>query len=224
MICYRLEIGTVTVITVINQEVFILAKGEKNAERISNETAVERQHRMRGVVVASPENLKGAVLAPSPDQIHKLLNNKGGNPPCFATAELLAEEVEKYFMSLMAPVIDDNGVVVDMKWVGKPTLAGLATFLGCSRQTIWEYSKSDEKSYVIKNAKNIIAGYAESAMLDGGNPAAYINYMLNLRMETPWIADEKTIKLEPVLPDDGAKSADEITAFLDDRALPEGKI
>ncbi len=198
-----------------------MPKGEKNAERINNETAVERQNRMRGVVVASPENLKGAVLAPSPDKIHNLLSNRGA-PPCFEDAESLRVEVEKYFRSLMAPIVDDDGVVLGMKWIGKPTISGLATFLGCSRQTIWEYSKSDEKSYIIKNAKNIIAGYAETAMLDGGNPAAYINYMLNLRMETPWIADEKTIKVEPVMPDNGARSADEITAFLDDKALPEG--
>lgn len=198
-----------------------MPKGEKNAERITNETAVERTNRMRGIVVASPEDMKGVVLAPTPDQIHNLMKNKGGNPPCFADAESLRVEVEKYFKSLMAPVMDEDGVVVGMRWIGKPTISGLSTFLGCTRQTIWEYSKSDDKSYIIKNAKNIIAGYAETAMLNGGNPAAYINYMLNLRMETPWIADEKTIKVEPVMPDNGAKSADEITAFLDDRALPE---
>ncbi len=198
-----------------------MPKGEKNAERITNETAVERTNRMRGIVVASPEDLKGVVLAPAPDKIHNLLSNKGGNPPCFATAEELAKEVNNYFMSLIAPITDEDGVVIGTRWVGKPTISGLATFLGCSRQTIWEYSKSDDKSYVIKNAKNLIAEYAENAMLNGGNPAAYINYLLNLRMETPWIADEKTIKVEPVMPDNGAKTTDEITAFLDDRALPE---
>lgn len=188
---------------------------------VKNETDIERVNRMRGIVVASPDDMKGMLLAPSPEKIINLLNNKGGNPPCFATAELLAKEVGAYFMSLIAPVVNDDGVIVGTKWIGKPTISGLATFLGCSRQTIWEYSKSDDKSYVIKNAKNLIAEYAENAMLNGGNPAAYINYLLNLRMETPWIADEKTIKVEPVTPDNGARSTDEITQFLDDRALPE---
>ena len=194
-----------------------MAKGDG----VKNETAVERSNRMRGIVVASPEDMKGVILAPSPEKIHNLLNNKGGNPPCFATAELLSAEVDKYFLSCVTPICDENGVVIDMKWTRKPTLSGMATFLGCSRQTIWEYSKSDDKSYIIKNAKNLIASYAEDAMLNGGNPAAYINYLVNLRMETPWIADEKTIKVEPVLPDPGARSTDEITAFLDDKALPE---
>ena len=195
-----------------------MAKGDG----VKNETAVERQHRMRGVVVASPDDMKGVMFAPSPEKIQSLLNYRGGNPPCFATVEELAKEVNNYFMSLVAPITDENGVVIGSRWVGKPTISGLATFLGCSRQTIWEYStKSDARSYIIKNAKNLIAEYAENAMLNGGNPAAYINYLLNLRMETPWIADEKTIKVEPVAPDNGAKSADEITAFLDERALPE---
>lgn len=190
---------------------------------VKNETAIERKDRMRGIIVASPEDMKGVVFAPSPDKIHNLLSNKGA-PPCFATAEELAKEVERYFMSCITPVYDTEGMLIDMKWVKKPTLSGMATFLGCSRQTIWEYSKSDEKSYIIKNAKNLIAEYAENAMLNGGNPAAYINYLVNLRMETPWIADEKTIKVEPVLPDNGARSTDEISAFLDDKALPEAKI
>lgn len=188
---------------------------------VMNETDIERVNRMRGIVVASPEDMKGVMFAPSPEKIHTLLTRGPGCPPCFETAEELAKEVNNYFMSLVAPITDENGVVIGSRWVGKPTISGLATFLGCSRQTIWEYSKSDEKSYIIKNAKNLIAEYAENAMLNGGNPAAYINYLLNLRMETPWIADEKTIKVEPVLPDNGAKTTDEITAFLDDRALPE---
>lgn len=192
-----------------------MAKGDG----VKNETALERKERMRGIIVASPEDMKGVIFAPHPDKIHNLLSNMGA-PPCFATAEELAKEVEKYFASCVAPICDEEGVLISVKWVKKPTLSGLATFLGCSRQTIWEYSKSDDKSYVIKNAKNLIAEYAESAMLNGGNPAAYINYLVNLRMETPWIADEKTIKVEPVMPGNGAKSADEISAFLDGKALP----
>lgn len=189
---------------------------------VKNETDVERVERMRGIVIPSPEDMKGVVLAPSPDKIHNLLSNKGA-PPCFATAEELSKEVERYFMSCTASMFDENGTEIGVRWVKKPTLSGLATFLGCSRQTIWEYSKSDEKSYVIKNAKNLIAEYAENAMLNGGNPAAFINYLVNLRMETPWIADEKTIKVEPVMPDNGARTTDEITAFLDDKALPPGE-
>jgi hypothetical protein len=55
---------------------------------------------------------------------------------------------------------------------------------------------------------------------EGKNVVGAINTLVNLRQG--WVADEKTIKVEPVMPDPGARSADEITAFLDEKSLPEG--
>ena len=63
-----------------------MAKGDG----VKNETAVERQHRMRGVVVASPDDMKGVMFAPSPEKIQSLLTSfanssavakQGGLPP-----------------------------------------------------------------------------------------------------------------------------------------------
>lgn len=196
-----------------------MAKGDG----VKNETAVQRSHRMRGVVMASPDDVKHLILAPDPAKIHDLLSNRVGAPRAFNDPDELAADIEDYFMSIIAPVLNGEGEEIGTRWVGKPTVANLATHLGVHRDTLLEHEKNGlpEISVLIKRAKGIIAGYAESAMLNGGNPAAYINYLINMRMDTPWIGDEKLIKIEPVAPDNHAKSVEEIEAFLDDRALPD---
>lgn len=196
-----------------------MAKGEKNAERIKNETPVERSHRMRGIVVSDEEVAKNSLPAPSIEKIHALLNRGPGQPPCFDNEEDLSRAVESYFASLLAPLYDERGVQIGTKWIGKPTLGGLAIHLGCDRQTIWNYSKSDRYFYIIKSAKDIIHAFNEGMLSEGKNVVGAINTLVNLR--DGWVADEKTIKIEPVLPDNGAKTANEIVDFLDTKALPE---
>jgi hypothetical protein len=103
-------------------------------------------------------------------------------------------------------------------------LSGLAIHLGVARETIWSYGKSDRFSNTIKRAKDIITNFTEELLIEGKNIPGAINTLVNLRVG--WVADEKTIKIEPAEADTGAKSKDEISAFLDERALPEsdGKI
>ena len=194
-----------------------MAKGDG----VKNESLEARANRMRGValVVDEAELMKGAINAPSLEKIHNLLHNAGGRPPCFESPEQMAAEIEDYFASCMSPVFDKEGVQVGVKWMKKPTVGGLAIHLGVSRDTIWRYSKSDSFSDLIKNAKEIITNFTEELLIEGKNPVGAINTLVNLRIG--WVADEKTIKLEPVMPDTGAKSTEEIAAFLDDRALPE---
>ena len=194
-----------------------MAKGDG----VKNESLEERADRMRGValVVNEEELMKGAINAPSLDKIHNLLHNAGGRPPCFDSVEAMAEGIEDYFASCMAPVFDKNGIQVGVKWMRKPTVGGLAIHLGCHRDTIWRYSKSDQFSDLIKRAKEIITNFTEEMLIEGKNPVGAINTLVNLRIG--WVADEKTIKVEPVAPDRGAQSTDEIVAFLDERALPE---
>lgn len=198
-----------------------MAKGDG----VKNESLEARSHRMRGVVMASPDDMKNLVLGPDPRKIHELLTNRMGAPRAFEDPDELAADIEDYFMSILAPIQDEDGTVIGTRWVGKPTVANLATHLGVHRDTLLEHEKNGfpEISVLIKRAKGIIAGYAESAMLNGGNPAAYINYLINMRMDTPWIGDEKLIKVEPVVPDAGAQSTEEIVAYLDERALPPGE-
>lgn len=196
-----------------------MPKGEKNAVRIKNETPEERNHRMRGIVVSDEEVAKNSLPAPSIEKIHELLNRGPGQPPCFASEEELSKAVEGYFSTLLAPYYDESGVQVGTKWIGKPTIGGLAIHLCCDRVTIHNYSKSDRYFYIIKSAKDIIHAFNEGMLSEGKNVVGAINTLVNLRQG--WVADEKTIKVEPVMPDNGAKSADEITDFLDSKALPE---
>jgi hypothetical protein len=199
-----------------------MPKGEKNAVRIKNETLAERGHRMRGVAISDETVTKNAIPAPSPDKIHALLTN-GGRPPCFKSEEELTAAIEDYFNSCLTPMVDEKtGVVIGMRWWRKPTLGGMAIHLGVTRETVWNYSKSDRFFHTIKKAKDIITNFTEELLIEGKNIPGAINTLVNLRVG--WVADEKTIKVEPVLPDAGAKSTDEIAAFLDDKALPEAKI
>lgn len=194
-----------------------MAKGDG----VKNESLEAREHRMRGVVTVTNEELvKNAIPAPSMEKIHALLRNPGGRPRCFETEDALAEAVEDYFGSCLAPVYDEQGVQIGLRWWRKPTLGGLAIHLGVTRETVWNYSKSDRFFNTIKKAKDIITNFTEELLIEGKNPVGAINTLVNLRVG--WVADEKTIKVEPVMPDVGAKSKDEIVAFLDDKALPEG--
>lgn len=188
-----------------------------------NETAMQRAERMRGValVVTEEELAKSAINAPSIEKIHNLLHNTGGRPPCFESEDTLRAEIEDYFASCLSPVFDKDGLQIGVKWTRKPTIGGLAIHLGCHRATIWNYSKSDRFFDLIKSAKDIITNFTEELLIEGKNPVGAINTLVNLRVG--WVADEKTIKVEPVMPDNKAKSQEEILAFLDEKALPEGE-
>ncbi len=193
-----------------------MPKGEKNAERIQNETPAERDYRQRGIVVSNEEVAKNAIVAPSPDVIHRFLT---GRPRAYSSEEELQVEIEKYFASLLAPIFDENNVQIGTRWMNKPTVGGLAVHLGIDRTTLHKYSKSDPFFNIIKKAKDLIHSFNEQMLTEGKNPVGAINTLINT--SEFWVSDQKNIRVEPVMPDTGAKSADEITAFLDDRALPE---
>lgn len=195
-----------------------MPKGDKNALRIKNESDIERGHRMRGLTVSEEDILKSSIPAPTDEQIHNMLN-PSFQPRCFKSAEDMSKEIEGYFKSLTAPVFDDKGIQIGVRWIGKPTVGGLAVYLAVDRKTVFNYSKSDEFSTLLKRAKDIIHSFNEQMLADGRNCIGAINTLVNLR--DGWVSDQKNIQIEPKLPDNGAKSADEITAFLDERALPE---
>jgi hypothetical protein len=192
----------------------------KKGMKMTNITDEDRERRRGTLTVTNEDVLKGSIPAPSPEKIHNMLFNVGGRPKCFESPEDMARGIEDYFMSLTVPVFDERGVQVGTRWAGKPTIGGLAVHLACDRRTINEYTKSDEFSPLIKRAKDIIHAFNEQMLVDGRNPVGAINYLVNIR--EGWVSDQRNIKIEPVMPDVGAKSTDEIAAFLDDKALPEG--
>jgi hypothetical protein len=191
----------------------------KKGMKMTNLTPQDIERRKGNFAVSQEDVAKAAIPAPSIEKIHKFLRVGAGQPPCFETEEQLQAEIEDYFKSCLAFECDENGVVISGRWVKKPTLSGMAIHLGVARETIWNYSKSDRYFHTIKRAKDIITNFTEELLIEGKNPVGAINTLVNLRVG--WVADEKTIKVEPVMPDNGAKSTDEITAFLDNKALPE---
>ena len=77
------------------------------------------------------------------------LGNNGGRPPVYETPEELAEAVEDY--------LANNEV---------KTVTGLALALGfSSRQSLYDYGKKEEFSYIIARAKLWIENYYELQLL-----------------------------------------------------------
>ena len=190
----------------------------KKGMKMKNLTETDIQRRQGNFAVTQEEVAKSAIPAPMPDKIHKFLKSGPGDFSAFESEEELQKEIEGYFNSCFFFETDENNVITGVKWLRKPTLSGLAIHLGVARETIWKYGKSDRFGNTIKRAKDIITNFTEELLIEGKNPVGAINTLVNLRVG--WVADEKTIKLEPVMPDNGAKSTEEITAFLDDKALP----
>ncbi len=191
----------------------------KKGMKMKNLTETDIVRRRNSLAVSQEEVAKSAIPAPMPDKIHKFLKSGPGDFSAFESEEELQAEIESYFNSCVVYETDENDIVVGARWIKKPTLSGLAIHLGVARKTLWEYGKSDRFSNTVKRAKDIITNFTEELLIEGKNPVGAINTLVNLRVG--WVADEKTIKLEPVMPDNGAKTTDEITAFLDKRALPE---
>lgn len=191
----------------------------KKGMKMKNLPASDRERRKGNFAVTQEEVEKAAIPAPMPDKIHKFLRVGAGQPPCFESEEELQKAIEDYFNSCLVYETDENNLVIGAKWAKKPTLSGMAIHLGIARETIWNYSKSDRYFHTIKRAKDIITNFTEELLIEGKNIPGAINTLVNLRVG--WVADEKTIKVEPITPDNGAKSKDEITDFLENRALPE---
>lgn len=188
----------------------------KKGMKMKNLTDADIQRRKGNFAVTNEEVMKASIVAPSPNVIHSFLT---GRPPAYATEEELQAKVEEYFNTLLAPVFDENGIEVGTRWISKPTVGGLAVHLGIDRVTIHNYSKSDRFFNTIKRAKDLIHSFNEQMLTEGKNPVGAINTLINT--SEFWVSDQKNIRVEPVMPDNGAKSADEISAFLDTKALPE---
>lgn len=190
--------------------------GKKGME-MKNLTDEDRERRVRQMAVTEADVVGSDIAAPSPDVIHRFLTGRA----VYKTEEELKVAIEEYFNSLIVSVVDENGVVIGTKWRNKPTVGGMAVYLGIDRTTLHNYSKSDPHFDTIKKAKDLIHSFNEQMLTEGKNPVGAINTLINTSKF--WVSDQKNIRVEPVMPDNGAKSADEISAFLDGKALPSGE-
>lgn len=188
----------------------------KKGMKMVNISDADRERRQGQLTVTNEDVAKSSLPAPDMEQLENFIS-KGQRK--YASKEEFDKAVLEYFKSCMTPVFDGNNIMTGMRWTRKPTLGSLAVALNIHRDTLHTWSKSGEHSDTIKTARGIIAAFTEDLLIEGRNPVGAINSLLNL--DVGWIQDQRQIKIEPVAPDNGAKSADEITAFLDERALPE---
>ena len=110
--------------------------------------------------------------------------NKVGRPLKFKTSKELDQAVSKYFE--------------DSEKSGKPlTMSGLAVALNVDRQTLLNYSKTDEFFGTIKKAKALCERYTEEYLFLGKNIAGAI---FNLKNNYSWKdKNESDITVRPQL-------------------------
>ena len=88
------------------------------------------------------------------------VGNNGGQPPKFKDAEELEEAISSYFEKLID--IDPETGAETLK---PSTVTGLALYLGfCSRQSLFDYGKKPEYSYIIRRARTCIENHYEQSL------------------------------------------------------------
>ena len=87
----------------------------------------------------------------------------GGRPVKYSDPEELEELIESYF----------NGNTT-------PTMAGLALYLGLSRQGLNEYTAKDQFSYIIKRARLKIEALYEEKLIYSTQPTGVIFALKNM--------------------------------------------
>ena len=89
-----------------------------------------------------------------------------GQPPIFDSAEQMVVMINDYFESLLYPIKEGTEEREAEGYKNRPTITGLALFLGfASRQSMYDYVKKEEYSYIITRAQQIIAMSYEEMLL-----------------------------------------------------------
>jgi len=103
-----------------------------------------------------------------------------GQPLMYKTAKELEIRIDEYFQ------VED-----------KPTLSGLAYYLGMSRKTLYNYKKRDEYVHIINKARNKVEDIYEQRLLYSDKPTGVIFALKNMN----W-TDRQQIetKIEAVVP------------------------
>lgn len=113
-----------------------------------------------------------------------------GQPRRFESAEDLKNKIDEYFEHIKgewhwkAGNVDEGEEENTKEWDRMPepcTITGLALFLGFeSRQSIYDYAKSGEFSYIIKNAQFRVEHEYEKSALNAKNPTFQIFALKNM--------------------------------------------
>lgn len=104
-----------------------------------------------------------------------------GKPKKYETPEDITKAIDSYFTYIQGePTIDKES---KLKWdrvPESPTVTGLALHIGfASRQSIYDYIKEEEFSYILKRAVTVIENHHEKRM-DGDKVAGSIFVLKNM--------------------------------------------
>jgi hypothetical protein len=87
----------------------------------------------------------------------------GGRPPIWSDPNELETMVEDYFLS-----------------TNRPTLSGLALFLGIERKTLYNYEDRDEFLHIIKKARHQVESIYEERAIYEDRPTGVIFALKNM--------------------------------------------
>lgn len=89
--------------------------------------------------------------------------NKGGRPSLWVNPEVLKKLIDEYF-----------------EHEKEPTLAGLACALDIARSTLYEYSKKDGFSDILKKSRQKVEAHYEKRLIYSGRPTGVIFALKNM--------------------------------------------
>jgi hypothetical protein len=118
---------------------------------------------------------------PAPKNNKYALGNSGGRPPMYKSAEEMELKINEYFDSCSEEVEVDENEKKNIRRSSEPfTITGLALFLGFeSRQSLFDYEKNEEYTYIIKRARLVIENRYEQS-LAGQSPTGSIFALKNM--------------------------------------------
>lgn len=109
----------------------------------------------------------------------------GGRPALFSSPEKLQSKIDEYFVFIAG----EKGIVVKegekeitewVRWPEPATVTGMALYLGFeSRQSVYDYEKDGEYSYIIKKARMRVECEYEKR-LSGTTPTGSIFALKNM--------------------------------------------
>lgn len=112
-----------------------------------------------------------------------------GRPPMFKNVGEITIKINEYFLSLL----DEE----QKEYIERPTITGLALYLGfCSRQSLHDYVKREDFSYIIKRANQVVAMSYEEMLLTKLSTGA-IFALKNMGWEDRQSIDQTTIDKTP---------------------------
>ena len=163
------------------------------------------------------ESRKEYMAQPRVKEFNKAMSDRlfgvGGRPPAFESEEQLSKDIQD-FLDLC------------QRTTTIPTIMGLATWLGCSRDTLYAHANDSRSpfSYMIKNFIDLCHLSLENGTIDGKvNPVTYIfmgkNYF--------GLSDSKDIKVSATNDSSSPNAQETASALrkqLEEESIPDATI